>query len=128
MKVIVAEDDKTVRMLVRAVMKRAGYEVAEAENGKEALDLIDTFFPDIMIIDSMMPVMDGMETIARLRAKPETAQIPTLMLSGRRGSEDIVSALREGADEYITKPFDRAELIERVRRLVSTPRAAREAS
>ncbi len=121
-KVIVADDDETIRMLVRVLLQRAGFEVSEAKNGQEALALAEELQPAVLIVDSMMPVMDGMETITRLQANPAIKDIPTLMLSGRRGSEDIVSALREGADDYITKPFDRAELIERVRRLAATAR------
>ncbi len=127
-KVLIADDDETIRMLIRVLLQRAGFDVTEAKNGQEALSLATELRPALLIIDSMMPVMDGMETIARLRDDPATKDIPTLMLSGRRGSDDIVSALREGADDYITKPFDRAELIERVRRLIATQGETRAAS
>lgn len=119
MKVLIAEDDRTVRMLVRSLLQNAGYEVVEAENGRAAIDMALDFKPDLVVLDSIMPVMDGMETIAQMNAHPDLAKIAKLVLSGRRASEDIVNALRTGADDYLTKPFDRAEFLERVRKLAS---------
>ncbi|MAP94781.1 MAG: response regulator [Ponticaulis sp.] len=119
MKVLVVEDDNTVRMLICHLLESAGFELIQADNGKHAIELAKTDLPSVVVLDCMMPAMDGIETVKRMKEIPELKNIATLMLSGRRSSENEEKAFREGVDSYMTKPFDREELIESVRKLAS---------
>ena len=109
--VLVVDDEGDIRELLSALLERAGHDVLEAPNGGEALKLIYERHPDLVILDVQMPVLDGWETLTRIR---EVSQVPVLMLTARAEELDKVRGLRAGADDYITKPFGRQELLARV--------------
>src|SRR5947199_7558134 len=119
-RILVVDDEADIRELVRELLGRAGYDVAEAPNGGEALKAFYSQQPDFVILDVQMPVLDGWETLARIR---EVSDVPVLMLTARAEELDKVRGLRAGADDYLTKPFGRQELLARVSaNLRRTPR------
>ena len=110
-RVLVVDDEADVRELVRELLGRAGYDVVEAPNGSEALKLFYSQQPDFVILDVQMPVLDGWGTLTRIR---DVSDVPVLMLTARAEELDKVRGLRAGADDYLTKPFGRQELLARV--------------
>jgi DNA-binding response OmpR family regulator len=110
-RVLVVDDEADIRELLRELLGRAGHEVVEAPNGSEALKLFYSEQPDFVILDVQMPILDGWETLARIR---EVSDVPVLMLTARAEELDKVRGLRAGADDYLTKPFGRQELLARV--------------
>ncbi|MBD0330140.1 MAG: response regulator transcription factor [Thermoleophilia bacterium] len=113
--VLVVEDDADLRELLREVLERAGMDVREAGDGREALEAVYRDPPDLVVLDLVMPEVDGWETLARLR---DATAAPVLVLSARAGEVDKVRALRAGADDYVTKPFGRHELVARIEALL----------
>jgi len=109
--ILVVDDELSIVKFLRANLETKGYEVLAAMNGAEALQTIEMELPDLVILDIMMPKMDGFEVCRRLR---EWSQIPVIMLSARGDEKDKVKCLDLGADDYITKPFGASELIARV--------------
>lgn len=115
-KILVVDDEAKMRNLIRIYLQNAGYSVAEAVGGLDALQVIQKFRPQAVILDVMMLGMDGFETCGLIREKhPE---IPVLMLTARTSIDDKVSGLSQGADDYLTKPFDGRELVARVQALL----------
>lgn len=117
--ILVADDDPLLRELVRFKLEADGHELAIVEHGQLALDAIAERVPDLLILDSMMPVLSGPQLLQRLKASPATAAIPVIMLTARKGQDDVLSALQTGADDYITKPFMPDELLMRVRSVLA---------
>lgn len=113
--IVVAEDDSATRALLRVVLERAGYVVRQFDDGAEALAEILRQPPDVALLDIGMPGLDGLEVTRRLRAEPMTALLPVILLTARGRLEDKVSGLDAGASDFITKPFEPAELLARVR-------------
>jgi len=114
----VADDDRIVRRIVVAKLSGLGYEVKEAEDGQEALDLIvGGEVPDLLITDSLMPRMNGLELVRSIRSSPDGAlsTLPVIMLTSRQGEHDVIEGLETGLDDYVTKPFSPDELVARVR-------------
>ncbi len=113
-RILVAEDEKSIRDFIVINLKRSGYDVVEAENGKQALELYDRFDGDfdIALLDIMMPFVDGLEVCKQLRAKSNTLGI--VMLTAKTQEMDKVTGLLVGADDYITKPFSPSELMARI--------------
>jgi len=119
-RVLVVDDDRVIQQLLQVNLELEGYDVvATAADGTEALDKIAKLKPDIVILDVMMPKMDGLEVCRRLRADPKTARIPVILLSARAQDLDIREGLDIGASAYLTKPFDPVELLQVVGRLSS---------
>jgi DNA-binding response OmpR family regulator len=117
-RVLVVDDDRVIQQLLEVNLELEGYEVvATAADGREALDKIAELKPDLVILDIMMPKMDGLEVCRRLRADPALAKIPVILLSARAQDMDIREGLDIGAAAYLTKPFDPVELLEVVGRL-----------
>ena len=114
-KVLLAEDDPVFRELVSEILQEAGYEVVAGENGQEALDLLLTRGADMAVLDLNMPVMDGLELTRRIRSDENLKEMPILMLTVRSYVEDQITGFDRGADDYLTKPFDRKMLIARLR-------------
>ena len=123
-RILVADDDKNIRRLFTAVLENAGYTVVTAENGEEALRLLDTERIDLAVVDVMMPVMDGYELTRELRSARE--DLPILMVSARQLAEDRKQGFLSGTDDYVTKPVDEEELILRIRALLRRARIASE--
>ena len=109
--ILVVDDEARMRRFIRMNLELEGYQVVEAENGIEALDQIRKYTPDLVIMDVMMPEMDGFETLGMLR---EISTVPVVLLTVRSDEEDITRGLNLGADDYITKPFSPRELNSRV--------------
>jgi len=109
--VLVVDDDADIRALVRELLERAGYDVIDAPDGNEGLRLFYERQPDLVILDVAMPEMEGWEVLERIR---ELSDVPVMMLTARAEELDKVRGLRAGADDYVTKPFGRQELLARV--------------
>lgn len=119
--VLVVDDDERILKLVSLGLRRAGYEVTLASNGKEALNRISEATPDLIVSDVMMPDMDGFALLSALRSDPATQTIPLVFLTARGSTDDLVTGLGLGADDYLAKPFDMNELLARVRSKVERP-------
>lgn len=116
MRILIAEDDLISRRILQAHLVRWGYEVVSALDGLEALNLLQQpDAPKLAILDWMMPTMDGVEVIRKLRADPELSYVYVLLLTAKGQREDLVTGLDAGADDYVTKPFDAHELEARIR-------------
>jgi CheY-like chemotaxis protein len=113
------DDSPHVLKLVQVNLESEGYEICTASDGSEALDAVARERPDAIVCDLMMPVTDGYTFLRMLRTDPATSKIPFVVLSAKTMPDDIRQALEMGADRYITKPFDPAELVEAVAELVS---------
>ena len=110
-KMLIAEDDRNISELLRLYMEKEGFEVAVAADGRAALAEFKRFRPDIMLLDIMMPIIDGWEVCRQIRAESKT---PIIMLTARGETRDKVTGLDLGADDYIPKPFDMKEVIARI--------------
>jgi len=116
-RILVVEDDEDIVDVLRRTLRAEGYEVRAAGDGAEALEDLVDFAPDLVILDLGLPGMDGIEVCDRIR-KSENGEVPVLMLTARADAEDRVTGLDSGADDYLVKPFDRAELLARIRALL----------
>jgi phosphate regulon transcriptional regulator PhoB len=113
--ILVVEDEKDIRDLLRFHLEQEGYAVREAESGEQALERAEADRPALVLLDLMLPGVDGLEVCRRLRARPGAAQVPIIMLTAKAAELDRVLGLEIGADDYIPKPFSPRELIARVR-------------
>ena len=113
--IVLAEDDHQIANLVRFKLEKDGYAVHVAENGRDAVDLIRQMIPDIVILDVMMPVMDGFDVLRQIKSSDATSGIPAIMLTAREMEEDVLKGFDLGAVDYMTKPFSPSELSARVR-------------
>lgn len=110
--VLVVDDEPALRDLIGQMLELGGYAVMEADDGEEALDKIDADPPDAVILDVMMPLMDGITVCKSIRANPETANMPVIMLSGKTQKEAVAEGLAAGANQYLCKPVSYDELID----------------
>jgi PleD family two-component response regulator len=117
--ILIADDDSSIRSLLKLAIQSKGYQVEEAANGEECLAKYARCQPDIVLLDAVMPVMDGFTCCQRLRSLPGGAQIPILMLTFLDDRESIDRAFQTGATDYLTKPIHWAVLFQRVQRLLS---------
>jgi DNA-binding response OmpR family regulator len=118
--VLVVDDEPTARSMLRLILVRAGFEVQEAKDGYEALSEVERSKPDLMLLDIMMPGMDGFEVCETLRKQDDMADLPIIMLSARADPESVNTGLRVGATKYLTKPVTPDELTRHVREVLST--------
>lgn len=107
---------------VSHIVEKEGYNVATASNGMTGLRMAQEDTPDLLILDVMLPGIDGFEICSRLRNGPQTAKLPIIMLSAKGQEADKTTGLKVGADEYLTKPVDRAVLLEKVTALLAKER------
>jgi two-component system, OmpR family, response regulator MprA len=114
-RVLVIEDDAEIADVLRRFLRQEGHEVRTAADGEEALDAAPEFVPDLVILDLGLPGIDGVEVCRRLRADGD---VPILILTARAETEDRVEGLDSGADDYLVKPFERQELLARIRALL----------
>jgi two-component system alkaline phosphatase synthesis response regulator PhoP/two-component system response regulator VicR len=117
------DDEANIRRLVQVNLQRAGYRVTLACDGMEALEQIGRERPDMLVLDVMMPKMDGFELLRRLKSEPDTREIPVLMLTAKAQDADVFRGWQTGADCYLTKPFNPLELLAWVRRVFDTAEA-----
>ena len=110
-KVLIVEDESNIAELINLYLKKEGYETMVAGDGGKALELYRLFRPDLVLLDIMLPVMDGWAVCAKIR---ETSKVPIIMLTAKGEVNDRITGLEMGADDYIVKPFDVAELLARV--------------
>ena len=110
-KILVVDDEPTIVRLMEFVLARQGHDMVVAVNGEEALQKIRTEQPDLVLLDIMMPRIDGYEVAQQLRADPATAALPIIMLSAKAQGEDIRRGVEVGVDEYVTKPFSPEHLV-----------------
>jgi two-component system, OmpR family, response regulator MprA len=114
-RVLVVEDDTAIADVLRRALRQEGHEVRSAQDGVEALEMAEAFVPDLVILDLGLPKLDGVEVCRRLRAESDA---PILILTARTDTEDRVEGLDSGADDYLVKPFERKELLARMRALM----------
>ena len=114
-RVMIVEDEEALATLLEYNLGKAGFEVATASDGEEALLKIEESAPDVVILDWMLPNTSGIEVCRRIRATPDTRNVPIIMLTARSEEADRIRGLETGADDYLTKPFSTNELIARVR-------------
>jgi diguanylate cyclase (GGDEF)-like protein len=127
-RVLVVDDDPDILQFVRVNLELEGYSADTAENGRVALDTAKDALPDLVLLDVMMPEMDGLTVLRRLRSAPATSNVPVILLTAKALAEDRVRGLNLGADDYITKPFDVEELMARVRSVLRRAQQMRDLS
>lgn len=117
-KVLVVDDHPPTVKLIRSALEEEGLSVQEAANGAECLLAVERERPELIVLDVIMPVMDGFQTLRVLRERSDTKRIPVIILSIRSTDQDILNGMSIGADMYITKPFQMNELVTAVRRIL----------
>ena len=113
-RILIVDDTQRNIQVLGTILREGGYQLNVAQDGQQALDSVERAKPDLILLDIMMPVMDGFETCKRLKANPDTAEIPIIFLTAKVEAEDIVKGFDLGAVDYVTKPFNAAELFVRV--------------
>jgi DNA-binding response OmpR family regulator len=117
--ILIADDDPLLRAILEHKLEGAGYAVKSVEDGQAALDAAAEAAPAVVVLDAMMPVMDGFEALRRFKQDPRLSAVPIIMLTALKREADIVSALKLGAADYVAKPFNPDELVARLDRLMS---------
>lgn len=120
-RVVLVEDDEMSAELVRFLVQRQGYAFEHVSDGQKALKLLNEAPPSALILDWLLPFVDGMTVLEAVRKSPTWSSIPVLVLTGKSREEDIVKALDAGANDFIAKPFQPAELTARLKRMIRTP-------
>ncbi len=121
--IYIVEDDKNIREIEMFALKNSGYVVEEFENAKTFFSRITEKVPDLVLLDIMLPDMDGLEIVKKLRNRPDTVRVPIILVTAKTTELDKVKGLDIGADDYLTKPFGVMELISRVKALLRRSRA-----
>jgi two-component system alkaline phosphatase synthesis response regulator PhoP len=116
-KILAVDDERHIVRLVEVNLARAGYQVVTAFDGREALLKVEAEKPDLVVLDVMMPYMDGFEVLRNLKANPVTAEIPVIMLTAKAQDADVFRGWQSGVDCYLTKPFNPMELLTFVKRI-----------
>jgi two-component system alkaline phosphatase synthesis response regulator PhoP/two-component system response regulator VicR len=117
LKVLVCDDERHIVRLIQVNLERQGYQVVTAFDGKEGLEKIRAEKPNLVVLDVMMPYMDGFEVLKSLRREPETENLPVIMLTAKAQDKDVFEGYHYGADMYLTKPFNPMELVTFVKRI-----------
>jgi two-component system response regulator ResD len=120
-RILVVEDEPSIREVVSLYLRRAGYQVTVVDNGQAALDALASQLPDLVVLDLMLPRVDGLEITRWLRERGDT---PIIMLTARREERDRIAGLEMGADDYVVKPFSPQELVSRVRAVLRRTQGA----
>jgi len=119
-KILIVDDEPNIVAALEYLLQRSGYEIRAAANGEEALEQVQAFVPDLVLLDVMMPRRSGFDVCQRIRERPEWGGIKILMLSAKGREADVSKGVSLGADAYITRPFANAELVDRIRQLLGT--------
>ena len=125
---MIVDDTAEIRMLLVATLQQAGYIVSEAADGSQVMKLVEEASPSAIILDLMMPGVDGWETLADLKQREDTKHIPVIISSVLRGDDDLAKAHWLGAHDYVTKPWSAATLLERLRWALSVSDARKDAA
>jgi DNA-binding response OmpR family regulator len=120
--VLVVDDDPVILRLLQVNFELEGIDVVTAVDGDEGLKMAQSDRPDLVISDIMMPKVNGLELLAALRSSPDTASLPVILLSAKAQVADVQRGLELGADDYVTKPFDPLELIDRIYKVLAKSR------
>lgn len=118
LKALIVDDEENIIELIRLGLRYEGFQVEAAADGEQGVTMAQRLTPDVIILDVMMPGIDGLEVLRRLRSNPITSDIPILMLTAKDEVSDRILGLQTGADDYLTKPFDFYELLERIRAIL----------
>jgi twitching motility two-component system response regulator PilG len=118
-KILIVEDEESLLRLESILLTSKGYDVIGASNGQQALDAVLAHRPDLVLLDIMLPEIDGFEVCSRIKSNPETEQIPVIMVTAKKTGDDMARGEAVGADWYITKPFKSAMVIETIQRFLS---------
>lgn len=118
-KILVCDDERHIVRLIQVNLERNGYTVVTAFDGKEGLEKIRAEKPNLVVLDVMMPYMDGFEVLKHLRREPDTEALPVIMLTAKAQDKDVFEGYHYGADMYLTKPFNPLELVTFVKRIIS---------
>jgi sigma-B regulation protein RsbU (phosphoserine phosphatase) len=124
-RILVIDDEVDIRTILTLTLRRAGFQVLTAIDGLEAIDKIAGDVPDLIVLDVMMPRMDGFETLRRIREQAEAASVPVLMLTAKAQVTDKMAGFERGADDYVAKPFEPGEVVARIRSLLKRTEHAR---
>jgi two-component system alkaline phosphatase synthesis response regulator PhoP/two-component system response regulator VicR len=117
LKVLVCDDERHIVRLIQVNLERQGYNVVTAFDGKEGLEKIRSEKPNLVVLDVMMPYMDGFEVLKTIRREPDTENLPVIMLTAKAQDKDVFEGYHYGADMYLTKPFNPMELVTFVKRI-----------
>jgi len=120
-RVLVVDDDQSIQRVLVQTLQLEGYEVATASDGVEALESLQGQLPDVVILDVMMPKLDGLDVLKRMRADERTHTVPVILLTARSSQEDIWEGWQSGVDYYMTKPFDVEELLRFLSHVLNPP-------
>lgn len=118
-RILICDDDPLLIELMSFRLQAKGFDVITATDGEEALAKVASDQPSLVVLDAMMPRLDGFEVLSRMKSDADVAHIPVIMLTARKGEKDIVSALERGADDYLVKPFIPEELLARLSKLLA---------
>jgi len=121
--VLLVEDEDQLRRVMKDLLQREGYRVAEARDGIQALDEVDRFAPDVIILDLNLPGIDGYNVLAQLRSRPSTRDIPIMVLTAKGDEDNEVRVFELGADDFVTKPFRARSLTARIEAVLGRRRA-----
>lgn len=127
-KILIADDDDEIRELIKFFLEQEGYQVIEAGNGEEVINIVYADVPDLILLDVMMPKLTGFEVCEKLRSNAKTCMVPIIMLTSLAQAKDKITGIKLGADEYLTKPFENFELIARIEALLRRCKENRVAS
>lgn len=116
-KILAVDDERHIVRLIQVNLERAGYNVITAFDGREALKKIADEKPDLVVLDVMMPYMNGLEALKQIRANPQTRNLPVIMLTAKAQDQDVFQGYSYGVDIYLTKPFNPMELLTFVKRI-----------
>ena len=119
MRVLIVEDDPEARKVLSLILKLDGYEISTAPGGAEAVQVMTTMIPDLLLLDVMMPDMDGYQVCGWVRSNPATTAVPVVMLSGKADPESVARGLEVGADEYLSKPISPSKLSAQLRSVLA---------
>ena len=117
-RILVADDDSTIRRFIVTLLADRGYEIHEAVDGEQAFKVAASVRPDLMLLDLIMPYRDGFDVLYDLKHHPATSEIPIIIMSVKDREEEIVKGLNMGAEDYVVKPFNSLELVARVRKIL----------
>ena len=117
-KILIVDDEKHINRLIQINLERTGYKTVSAYDGEEALKLVESEKPNMIILDWMMPKKNGMETLKALKANPETNELPIIMLTAKAQDADVLKGWQSGVDAYLLKPFSPMELLAFVKRIL----------